>query len=37
MIKDGRFSFNTQVKIEFLPPNNGSGKSLEKPSFVPSH
>ena len=28
--KDGRLSFKTQLKIEFLLPNNGSEKCLEK-------
>ena len=28
--KDGRLSFETQLKIAFLPPNNGSKKSLKK-------
>ena len=28
--KDGRLSFETQLKIEFLPLNNGSKKCLEK-------
>ena len=31
MIKDEGLSFETQLKIEFLPPNNGSKKSFEKP------
>ena len=31
MIKDGGLSFETQLKIEFLPPNNGSKKCLENP------
>ena len=26
MIKDGGLSFETQLKVEFLPPNNGSKK-----------
>ena len=30
MIKDRELSFETQLKIEFLPPNNGSKKCLEK-------
>ena len=30
MIKDEGLSFETQLKIEFLPPNNGSNKCLEK-------
>ena len=30
MIKDGGLNFDTQSKIEFLPPNNGSKKCLEK-------
>ena len=30
MIKDGGLSFKTQLKIEFLPPNNGGKKFLEK-------
>ena len=30
MIKDGGLSFETQLRIEFLPPNNGSKKWLEK-------
>ena len=30
MIKDGGLSFGTQLKIEVLPPNNGSKKCLEK-------
>ena len=30
MIKDGRLSFETQSKIEFLPLNKGSKKCLEK-------
>ena len=30
MIKDGGgLSFETQLKIEFLPPNNGSKKCLK--------
>ena len=29
MIKDGGLSFETQLKIEFLPLNNGSKKCLE--------
>ena len=29
MIKDGGLSFETQLKIVFLPPNNGS-KNAEK-------
>ena len=28
--KNGRLSFETQLKIEFLLPNNGSKKRLEK-------
>ena len=28
--KDGRLSFETQLKIEFVPHNNGSKKCLEK-------
>ena len=31
MIKDEGLSFETQLKIEFLPPSNGSKKCLEKP------
>ena len=30
MIKDEGLSFETQLKIEFLPPNNGSKKKLWK-------
>ena len=30
MIKDRGLSFETQLKIEFLPPHNGSKKCLEK-------
>ena len=30
MKRDGGLSFETQLKIEFLPPNNGSKKCLEK-------
>ena len=30
MIKDEGLSFETQLKIEFLPPNNGS-KALKNP------
>ena len=30
MVKDGGLSFETQMKIEFLPPHNGSKKCLEK-------
>ena len=30
MIKDKGLSFETQLKIEFLPPNNGRKKFLEK-------
>ena len=30
MIKDGGLSFEIQLKIEFLPPINGSKKCLEK-------
>ena len=30
MIKDRGLIFETQLKIEFLPPNNGSKKCLEK-------
>ena len=30
MIKDGGLSFQTHLKIEFLPPNNSSKKCLEK-------
>ena len=30
MIKDGRLSLETQMKIEFLPLNNGSKKCLVK-------
>ena len=30
MLKDGGLSFENQLKIEFLPPNNGSKKCLEK-------
>ena len=29
MIKDGGPSFETQLKIEFLPPNNSSKKCLK--------
>ena len=29
-MKDGGLSFETQLKIEFLPPNNSSKKCLEK-------
>ena len=31
MIKDGGLNFETQLKIEILPQNNGSKKCLEKP------
>ena len=31
--KDGRFRFETQLKIEFLPPNNSSKKCIEKFMF----
>ena len=30
MIKDGGLSFETQLKIEFLPPNSGGKKCLGK-------
>ena len=30
MIKDGGLSFEFQLNIDFLPPNNGSKKCLEK-------
>ena len=30
MIKEGGLSFETQLKIEFLSPNNGGKKHLEK-------
>ena len=30
MIKGGRLSFETQLKIEFLTMNNGSKKCMEK-------
>ena len=30
MIKDKGLSFETQLKIEFLPPNNGRKKFLVK-------
>ena len=30
MVKDGGLSFETQLKIEFLPPNNSIKKCLEK-------
>ena len=30
MIKERGLSFETQLKIEFLPPNNDSKKCLEK-------
>ena len=30
MIKGGELSFETQLKIKFLPPNNGSKQCLEK-------
>ena len=30
MIKDVGFNFETQLKIEFLPPNNSSKKMLGK-------
>ena len=30
MIKDGGLSFETKSKIEFLQPNNGSKKCVEK-------
>ena len=30
MTKDGGLSFETQLKIEFLPLHNGSKKMLEK-------
>ena len=34
MIKDGELSFETRLKIEFLPPNNGSKKCLEKSLYI---
>ena len=34
MVKDGGLSFETQLKIEFLSPNNGSKKCLEKPQYT---
>ena len=34
MIKDGGLSFETQLKIEFLPPNNVSKKCLLNPLIV---
>ena len=30
MMKGGGLSFETQLTTEFLPPNNGSEKCLEK-------
>ena len=30
MTKNGGLSFETQLKIEFLPPNNGCKQCLEK-------
>ena len=30
MIKDRGLNFETQLKIEFLPPHNGSAKCLKK-------
>ena len=30
MIKHGGLSFETQLKIEFLPPHNGGNKILGK-------
>ena len=30
MIKDGQLSFETQLKIEFLPLNDGNKKCLKK-------
>ena len=32
--KRRKISFETQLKIEFLPPNNGSEKCLEKSLFT---
>ena len=34
MIKDGGLSFETQLKIEFLPPNKCSEKCLEKSLMI---
>ena len=34
--KDGRLSFETQLKIEFLPPHNSSKNCLEKSTRVVS-
>ena len=31
MIKDGGFRFETQLKIEFLPPNNSSKNAWKNP------
>ena len=31
MLKDGGLSFETQLKIEFLPPNNGSKNVWKNP------
>ena len=35
MIKNGGLSFKTQLKVEFLPRNNGSKKCLEKSLHEP--
>ena len=34
MIKDGGLSFKTQFEIEFLVPNNGTKKCLEKSDWA---
>ena len=36
MIKDGGQSFETQLKIEFLVPNNGSKETWKNPWTLPS-
>ena len=33
MIKDGGLSFETQLKIDFLPPDNSSKKSWKNPWY----
>ena len=33
MIKDGGLSFETQLKIEVLPPNNGSINAWKNPCY----
>ena len=34
-MKNGRWSFETQLKIEFLPPKNDSKQCLEKSLIYP--